>query len=102
MSSSTPKHAGQQPLHWQQPPSRVVPKSPGLAVVASLVIPGLGSMISGSPGIGFIILVLYVFSWFATFPFVIGFAGVTLIWIWGMAQAYHDAVAWNAKHGLTS
>jgi TM2 domain-containing membrane protein YozV len=79
----------------------VVAKSPGVAVLASLFIPGLGSMISGNPGIGVLILVLYVMSWPLVLVF-IGIVGVIGFWIWGMVQAYHDAVTWNTRHGLVS
>lgn len=51
--------APQQPMPqgpWPQPPPYVQPKSPGLAVLASFFIPGLGSMISGNGGIGALIL----------------------------------------------
>jgi len=72
-----------------------------VAVLASLFVPGLGSMISGNAGIGVLILVLWVLSWPAT-VILIGFLGVFGFWIWGMVQAHHDAVAWNRRHGLIS
>jgi TM2 domain-containing membrane protein YozV len=80
---------------------QVVPKSPGIAVIASLFVPGLGSMISGRVGVGVLILALYAISWILTIV-LIGFIGVFAFWIWGMAQAYHDAVDWNRRHGFIS
>jgi TM2 domain-containing membrane protein YozV len=79
----------------------VAPKSPGVAVLASFFIPGLGSMISGRGGMGALILCLYVVSWILTIV-LIGFIGVIGFWIWGMIQGYADAVAWNRRHGIIS
>ena len=79
----------------------VAPKSPGVAVLASFFVPGLGSMISGNGGIGALILCLYVVSWILTIV-LIGFLGVFGFWIWGMIQAHSDAVAWNSRHGIIS
>lgn len=83
------------------PPVMVAPKSPGLAVLASFFIPGLGSMISGRGGTGALILGLYVVSWFLIIV-VVGIFGVFGCWIWGMVQGYSDAVAWNRSHGIIS
>lgn len=88
---------GQQPY----PQMMVAPKSPGVAVLASFFIPGLGSMISGRGGMGALILCLYVFSWILTIV-LIGFVGVIGCWIWGMVQGHADAVAWNRSHGIIS
>ena len=101
-----PQQAGQppgwQPQPYMQPgPPDIQPKSPGVAVVASLFLPGLGSMISGNVGMGVLILCLYVVSFLGWLiligiPFTIGF------WIWGMVQAHSDAVKWNRQHGIFS
>ncbi|HEY3605984.1 MAG TPA: hypothetical protein VGL06_00695 [Pseudonocardiaceae bacterium] len=93
--------AGQPYPQQQYPQMTVAPKSPGVAVLASFFIPGLGSMISGRAGIGVLILCLYVVSWFLTIV-VIGFVGLVGFWIWGMIQGYADAVAWNRSHGIIS
>jgi TM2 domain-containing membrane protein YozV len=79
----------------------VAPKSPGVAVLASFFIPGLGSMISGRGGMGALILCLYIVSWILTIV-LIGFIGVFGFWLWGMIQGYADAVAWNRSHGIIS
>ena len=94
-----PYPAGPYPQQYPQP--MIAPKSPGVAVLASFFIPGLGSMISGRGGIGALILCLYLFSWILTI-FLIGIVGVFGFWIWGMAQGYSDAVAWNRSHGIIS
>ena len=91
----------QQPYGQPYPQMMVAPKSPGVAVLASFFIPGLGSMISGRGGMGALILCLYFVSWILTIVF-IGFIGVFGFWIWGMIQGYADAVAWNRSHGIIS
>jgi len=93
--------AYQQPAPTYYPQPMVAPKSPGVAVLASFFLPGLGSMISGNGGIGALILVLYALSWVLTIV-LIGFLGVFGFWIWGMIQAHSDAVSWNRNHGIIS
>ncbi len=92
------------PPYQPYPPyQQVAPKSPAVAVVASLFIPGLGSMISGNGGIGALILILYIVSIplaFLSFG-ILGLATLG-IWIWGMINAHGSARAWNAKHGIVS
>lgn len=89
------------PYGQPYPQMMVAPKSPGVAVLASFFIPGLGSMISGRSGMGALILCLYVLSWILTIVF-IGIVGVFGCWIWGMFQGHADAVAWNRSHGILS
>jgi TM2 domain-containing membrane protein YozV len=89
------------PYEPSRPPVHVAPKSPGLAVFLSFLIPGLGSMTSGSGGVGTLILVSYIFSWLLT-TLVIGFVLVPVVWIWGMIHANSAAVRWNANHGIIS
>ncbi|WP_051940762.1 hypothetical protein [Phaeacidiphilus oryzae] len=85
----------------QMPVAQVLPKSPGVAVLASFFIPGLGSMISGNAMLGTIILIGYIISWVLTL-LLVGIIGVIGFWVWGMIQAHHDAVAWNRAHGILS
>jgi len=89
------------PGAWGPNHPYVAPKNPAVAVIASLFIPGLGSMISGNGGMGALILILYVISVGLSLiligiPFAIG------IWIWGMVQGHKDAVRWNQSHGIIS
>jgi TM2 domain-containing membrane protein YozV len=79
----------------------VSPRSPALATLASLFIPGLGSMISDNVGVGVLIFCLYLVSWLFSF-FLIGIPFLLGFWIWGMVQAHSDAVAWNRRHGIIS
>lgn len=84
-----------------QPPMQVAPKSPGLAVFLSFLLPGLGSMTSGAGGIGALILACYVVSWAFTL-FLIGIPFLIGTWIWGMIHAYGAAQRWNAERGIMS
>jgi TM2 domain-containing membrane protein YozV len=79
----------------------VAPKNPAVAVIASLFIPGLGSMISGNGGMGALILILYLVS-LALSVILIGIPFAIGIWIWGMVQGHNDAVRWNKNHGIVS
>lgn len=96
-----------QPLGMVHTPSGLVPavavapKSPGLSLLASFFIPGLGSMINGEVGKGVGILIGYIISWVLTIV-VIGIAGVLAFWIWGMVDGYQGAQRWNARYGILS
>lgn len=108
LPAALPPQMAQQPYvqPYGQPfgqpyPYQVAPKSPGIALLASFFIPGLGSMIVGRGGVGAGILIGYVIGLFFSFiliglPFVFGF------WIWGMVDAYTGAQNWNARHGIIS
>jgi TM2 domain-containing membrane protein YozV len=90
------------PGFWPPAYPNVQPKNPAVAVVASLLLPGLGSMLSGNPGIGLLILVLWVISLFFWLIFLVGVPFTAAFWIWGMIQAHSDAVRWNRNHGIIS
>jgi TM2 domain-containing membrane protein YozV len=81
--------------------SQVVPKNPGIALLISFFIPGVGSLYAGKVSTGVTILACYIVSWILTI-IIIGFVGVFGFWIWGMIDAYQAAQAWNRQHGLVS
>jgi len=81
--------------------SQVVPKNPGIALLISFFIPGVGSLYAGKVSTGVIILACYIVSWILTIV-LIGFVGVFGFWVWGMIDAYQAAQAWNRQHGLVS
>lgn len=89
------------PVPYGQPQFVVAPKSPGLGLLASFFIPGLGSMIAGKGGKGALILVLYIVSCVSIF-FFIGFIAAPAFWIWGMVAGYTDAQNWNRQRGIIS
>ncbi len=77
----------------------VQPKNPGLALLVSFFIPGLGSILNNDVSKGVLILVGYVvcaaLSWL-----IVPIIGMVGLWIWGMVDAYQGANAWNRRHGF--
>ena len=65
-------------------------KNPAVALILSLVIPGVGQFYNGDNKKGAIILGGYFVSWILAAA-VIGFAGVIGFWVWGMIDAYNVA-----------
>src|SRR2546429_649448 len=59
----------------------VAPKSPGIGLLVSFFLPGVGSMINGNGGIGALILILYIVGWGLSFV-LIGIPLVIGVWIW--------------------
>lgn len=80
----------------------VQPKSPGLALLLSLLIPGLGSMYSGRVSAGLGTLTAYLIGWLLTPVHGLGFPISFFAWIWGMFAGFRDARRWNAAHGIIS
>ena len=76
-------------------------RSAAVAVIASLFIPGLGSMLNEKVGKGILILACYAIAWLTTLV-LIGFVLAPAVWIWGMVAANNDAHAWNRAHGILS
>jgi TM2 domain-containing membrane protein YozV len=79
----------------------IAPRSPALGLIASLFIPGLGSMINGRVGIGITILGVYILGLILTIVFV-GLLIAPAAWIWGMVDGYKSAQDWNRAHGIIS
>jgi TM2 domain-containing membrane protein YozV len=90
-----------QPYYPPRPPVQVAPKSPGLALLASFFVPGLGSLMNGEVGKGIGIFIGYVASFFLII-ILVGIFGVIGFWIWGMVDAYQGAKTWNTRHGIIS
>ena len=74
----------------QPGPRYAVGKSPGIALLLSFLIPGVGQFYCGENKKGGIMLAVYLLSWMTAF-FVIGWAGVVVVWIWSMIDAYNIA-----------
>ena len=85
------------PQQYQQ----VAPRSPGLALLISLFVPGIGACYGGMPGWGIAIFVLWALSWPALF-LVIGFLTLPLAWVLGLIVSYQSARRWNHRHGIIS
>jgi TM2 domain-containing membrane protein YozV len=79
----------------------VTAKNPGLSVLASFFLPGLGSIINGDIAKGIGIMVGYVVSYLLVIV-LIGFLGIFGFWVWGLVDAYQGARLWNARHGIIS
>lgn len=94
-----------QPHAWSpvQPGYRpaVVAKNPGIGVLLSFFIPGLGSMVNGSTSTGITILVVWIAGWLLSL-IVIGIPVIFGAWIWGMVDGYKSAQDWNRAHGILS
>jgi TM2 domain-containing membrane protein YozV len=92
-------HASHESAHPAQP--QVVPKNPAVALIVSVFLPGVGSIISGQPTVGTVILVSYALGWVLTL-FLVGFVIVPAAWVFGLVHAYQSAQRWNQDHGFTS
>ena len=60
-----------------------------VALVANLLIPGVGTLIVGKTGSGVIQLLLLTIGWILTFTVIGAIVGVPLIigvWIWGLVS----------------
>jgi TM2 domain-containing membrane protein YozV len=66
------------------------PKSPGLALILSLLLCGAGQMYCGRVGRGFLMLLGCIVLWFVLLGWV--------IWIWSMVDAYNTAKKMNLKY----
>lgn len=86
---------GMQPYGY--PP--VARKDPALMLIASLILPGLGTILNGSTGKGIGIMVGYFFGALLS-VILIGLPIMFGFWVWGMYDAYQGAKAHNARHGL--
>lgn len=79
--------------------AQVARKEPGLMLLASFFIPGLGTILNGETGKGVGILIAYFISYLLIFV-IIGIPMVIGFWVWGMIDAYNGAKNFNARHGL--
>jgi TM2 domain-containing membrane protein YozV len=90
-----------EPYQAPPPPQVVAARSPGVSVLASFFIPGLGSMIAGRVGKGVAILCAHIVA-VALCWVLIGFALAPAVWIYSMVAGASDARKWNAQHGIVS
>ena len=90
-----------QPAYPIAPAAAVAPKSPGVSLLISFFLPGVGSMVNGDTQTGVIILVIWIVG-IVTSIFFIGIALILAAWIWGMIDAYQGAQRWNARNGIRS
>jgi len=70
-------------------------KSEALALILSLIIPGVGEMYAGKVGKGVLILLLAILSAALTIV-LIGFIMYPIVWIYSMIDSYNLAKEYNA------
>ena len=88
----------------QPVPYPIVPKNPGISLLVSLFLPGVGSLMNGDVGVGVTILVLcwLVLPLTALITCGFGLLLYPVVWIWALIDAYTGAQRWNAQHGFIS
>jgi TM2 domain-containing membrane protein YozV len=68
-----------------------VNKSPGVALLLSFFVPGVGQFYNGDTKRGLLMFGILLVSWFLAAAGGIGFIGVFGVWVWGMINAYQVA-----------
>jgi|SRR5271169_3262402 len=74
-------------------------KSPGVAVVLSFFMAGLGQIYNGQIGKGVAFMIAYFCSLLLMWVLV-GFIIAPILWIWSMVDAYKTAERINAQSGV--
>lgn len=81
------------------------PKNPVVHLLASLLVPGLGTFLNGDLTRGMVIFAAYVSCWIGYLLLVWILVGVLFlpvalgIWVFGMYDAYRGAETWNRRLG---
>jgi TM2 domain-containing membrane protein YozV len=73
-------------------------RNPAASLLASLIVPGLGTVINGEAGKGALILGGWILSWLLVLA-TIGVILVPAVWIYGMYDAFQGARRYNLAHG---
>jgi TM2 domain-containing membrane protein YozV len=74
------------------------PRNPAASLFASLLVPGLGTIINGEIAKGVLILAGYVVAWLLVL-FTIGLILVPAVWIYAMYDAFQGARRYNLANG---
>lgn len=87
------------PRGYFQPTTPVSLKNPGLALLASFFLPGLGQMVNGEQrkGVMFMVGTLVAAVWVVL---LVGLLILPVVWVFSMVDAYRSAKDWNIRHGL--
>jgi TM2 domain-containing membrane protein YozV len=72
-------------------------RNPAASLLASLLIPGLGTIINGETGKGVIILVGWIIAWVLILA-IVGLILVPAVWVYGMYDAFQGARRYNVAH----
>jgi TM2 domain-containing membrane protein YozV len=73
-------------------------RNPAASLLASLLIPGLGTIINGETGKGIVILVAWITGWVLILA-IVGLIVVPAVWVYGMYDAFQGARRYNLAHG---
>ena len=73
-------------------------RNPAASLLASLLLPGLGTIINGETGKGLVILVAWITAWVLILA-IVGLILVPTVWIYGMYDAFQGARRYNLAHG---
>lgn len=92
-------YAGDKNTSERDTPRINMRKDPGMALVMSMVVPGLGQMYNGEMIKGFIILFFSVVFMVGAFAIILPIIICILIWLFGMFDAYNRAKEINAEEG---
>jgi TM2 domain-containing membrane protein YozV len=74
-------------------------KKPSVVLLASLFVPGLGSIINGDTGKGLGILTGFLVSALLAVVLV-GIVGMFAFWLWGLIDAYDGATDWDESYAV--
>jgi TM2 domain-containing membrane protein YozV len=66
-------------------------KTPGMALILSFLVPGVGQIYNGDTKKGGVMLGFWLLSWFLVAYGGLGFITGAGIWIWAMIDAYNVA-----------
>jgi TM2 domain-containing membrane protein YozV len=72
-------------------------RNPAASLFASLILPGLGTIINGETGKGIMILVVWITAWILVLS-TVGLIIVPVVWIYGMYDAFMGARRYNLAH----
>lgn len=81
----------------QPPVPTAPPKSPGVAAILSLIIPGLGHLYTGNPLSALFWFILAAVGWW-TLALAVGFVILPIAWLGAIIHAYSDAQSFNRRH----
>jgi TM2 domain-containing membrane protein YozV len=73
-------------------------RNPAASLLASLLLPGLGTIINGETGKGVLILVAWITAWVLVLA-IVGLILVPAVWLYGMYDGFQGARRYNLVHG---
>lgn len=75
-------------------------RNPAASLLASALVPGLGTIINGETGKGVLILVVWITAWLLVLV-AVGVILIPAVWIYGIYDALQGARRYNLAHGAT-